>query len=337
MIHQLQIKGFKCFENASFTFGNLTLLAGKNSIGKSTVIQALLAMVQDGNNPFAGPYINIGKVSELKNKYVGSQEIEITIDSCFSKKIFDDMTKSECRGAMPEATSILYLSADRIGVRDTYNTNPDNTDKIGVGCEYAYQYLARHASDNWRENILVYDSDEKLTFSGQVDYWLRRILGYTVRADEIERTDLISVSFTNNKLRENIRPKNVGTGVSYIAEVIIAALSCNPGNVLIIENPEIHLHPSGQSEFILFLAFLAQKGIQIIMETHSDHIYNGIRKCVRMNYIENTKTTIYFFDEAENGGSIPVQIPLNEEGKVLLQKDGLFGQTKKDLDIILGW
>ncbi|MDE7022560.1 MAG: DUF3696 domain-containing protein, partial [Lachnospiraceae bacterium] len=74
-----------------------------------------------------------------------------------------------------------------------------------------------------------------------------------------------------------------------------------------------------------------------IMETHSDHIYNGIRKCVRMNYIENTKTTIYFFDEAENGGSIPVQIPLNEEGKVLLQKDGLFDQTKKDLDIILGW
>ena len=91
MIHQLQIKGFKCFENASFTFGNLTLLAGKNSIGKSTVIQALLAMVQDGNNPFAGPYINIGKVSELKNKYVGSQEIEITIDSCFSKKIFEVM------------------------------------------------------------------------------------------------------------------------------------------------------------------------------------------------------------------------------------------------------
>lgn len=337
MIHRLQVKGFKCFENADFTFSNLTLLAGKNSIGKSTVIQAILAMIQNGNNPFSGPYINIGKVSELKNKYVGSQEIEIIIDSCFFKKIFDDMTEPECHGAMPEETSILYLSADRIGVKDTYDTNPDNSDRIGVSCEYAYQYLARHASDDWSQNILVYDSDEKLTFGGQVDYWLMRILGYTVRAEEIERTDLISVSFTNNKLRDNIRPKNVGTGVSYIAEVIIAALSCKPGNALIIENPEIHLHPSGQSEFILFLAFLAQKGIQIIMETHSDHIYNGVRKCVHMDCIENTKTTIYFFEETENGGSIPVKIPLNEEGKVLLQKDGLFDQTKKDLDIILGW
>ena len=72
MIHRLQIKGFKCFDDADFSFSNLTLLAGKNSMGKSTVIQAILAMIQDGNNPFMGPYINIGKISELKNKYVGS-------------------------------------------------------------------------------------------------------------------------------------------------------------------------------------------------------------------------------------------------------------------------
>lgn len=337
MIHRLQIKGFKCFDDADFSFCNLTLLAGKNSMGKSTVIQAILAMIQDGNNPFAGPYINIGKISELKNKYVGSQEIELIINSNFSKKIFDDKSKIESHGSLSDEIKVMYLSADRIGVRDTYETNSDNPDKIGVRCEYAYQYLAKHASDDWKENILVYDSDDKLTFGGQVDYWLKRILGYTVRAEEIERTDLISVSFTNNRLRDNIRPKNVGTGVSYIAEVIIAALSCKPGDVLIIENPEIHLHPSGQSELILFLAFLAENGIQIIMETHSDHIYNGVRKCIRMDCIENTKTAVYFFDEAENGGSIPVKIPLDENGKVLLQKDGLFDQMKKDLDIILGW
>lgn len=258
MIHRLQIKGFKCFDNADFSFGNLTLLAGKNSMGKSTVIQAILAMIQDGNNPFAGPYINIGKISELKNKYVGSKEIESIINSAFSKKIFDDKSKIESQGKLSEEVTVTYLSADRIGVRDTYETNSDNPDKIGVRCEYAYQYLAKHARDDWKENVLVYD-------------------------------------------------------------------------------PEIHLHPSGQSELILFLAFLAENGIQIIMETHSDHIYNGVRKCICMDCIENTKVAVYFFDEAENGGSIPVKIPLDNEGKVLLQKDGLFDQMKKDLDIILGW
>ena len=73
---------------------------------------------------------------------------------------------------------------------------------------------------------MVYDPQSKLTFGGQVDYWLNEIVGYTIRAEEIDRTELIRVSFNANGLVNNIRPKNVGTGVSYIAEVIIAALSC---------------------------------------------------------------------------------------------------------------
>ena len=88
MINELTIKGLKCFEEAEFHFKNLTLLAGKNSMGKSTVIQALLAMIQKGKNPFRGEYIDIGKISELKNKYVGSKEIEITVN----QKIIRHMT-----------------------------------------------------------------------------------------------------------------------------------------------------------------------------------------------------------------------------------------------------
>ena len=337
MIEQLHINGFKCFDSADFTFGSLTLLAGKNSMGKSTVIQAILAMIQDGSNPFSGSYINIGKVSELKNKYAGNKEIALSVNENYFKRMKDDTSPAECRGDLSWELHIIYLSADRIGVRDTYEMTMDNHDRIGVKCEYAYQYLARHERDSWQGSEFVYDTESKLTFGGQVDYWLERILGYRVRAEEIERTDWIRVSFGNDDLGNDIRPKNVGTGVSYMAEVIIAALSCKSADVLIIENPEIHLHPSGQSEFVFFLAFLAEKGIQIIMETHSDHIYNGVRKCVKMDCIDHTKVAIYFFDQDENGGSIPVKICLDDEGTVLTPRDGLFDQTKKDLDIILGW
>lgn len=191
MIEQLHIKGLKCFDNADFTFGSLTLLAGKNSMGKSTVIQAILAMVQDGGNPFSGSYINIGKVSELKNKYAGSKEIELSVNDTFFKKIKDDASSAECRGDLSWELHIIYLSADRIGVRDTYEMTLDNHDRIGVKCEYAYQYLARHERDSWQGNKFVYDTDSKLTFGGRVDYWLERILGYRVRAEEIEHTDWI--------------------------------------------------------------------------------------------------------------------------------------------------
>ena len=90
MINELTIKGLKCFEEAEFHFKNLTLLAGKNSMGKSTVIQALLAMIQKGKNPFRGEYIDIGKISELKNKYVGSKEIEITVNQKITRHMTDD-------------------------------------------------------------------------------------------------------------------------------------------------------------------------------------------------------------------------------------------------------
>lgn len=57
-------------------------------MGKSTVIQAILAMLQKSRNPFSGPYINIGKVSELKNRYAGSKEIEISVMGIGTKSGF---------------------------------------------------------------------------------------------------------------------------------------------------------------------------------------------------------------------------------------------------------
>ncbi len=336
MISKLNIKGLKCFNDIELTLNNLTLFAGRNSMGKSTVIQAILALVQEGNNPFSGEYINIGKISELKNRYVGSTHIEISVNDSYAKIMKDDSSDVEIIGKK-QNLNIKYLCADRIGVRDTYSKELSNSDDIGVKCEYAYQYLEKHSDDKWEDNILVFNPKSKLTFGGQVDYWLNEIVGYTIRAEEIERTELIRVSFNSDGLVNNIRPKNVGTGVSYIAEIIIAALSCVAGDIVIIENPEIHLHPSGQSKFVSFLAFLAKNGVQVIVETHSDHIYNAVRKCIHNDEIECEDVSIYFFEQMKNGTSEPVFIPINEDGKAKQQRDGFFDQTKKDLEEILGW
>lgn len=97
-----------------------------------------------------------------------------------------------------------------------------------------------------------------------MDYWLERILGYTLKAEEIDRTNLIRVSFGTRELGNEIRPKNVGTGVSYMAEVLIGALSCRSGDVLIIENPEIHLHPSDSQNLCYFYHFWQKKVFRLL-------------------------------------------------------------------------
>lgn len=340
MIQTIHIKGLKCFDDVNVGFRKLNILAGANSIGKSIILQAILALVQsgkDGGKPFCGEYINIGKASELRNKYIGSDVIEIGVNEEYSLTIPDDIFWGKT-GEFPAAElNVRYVSADRVGVRETYEQNIRGGNEIGIRCEYAYDYLAKHDMDPWQDNLMVYDETSKLTFGGQVNYWLEKILGYTVYAEEIERTTLIRVSYGKGDIGNGISPVNVGTGVSYIAEVIISALSCKKGDVLIIENPEIHLHPSAQTEFVLFLTHLAKCGIQIIVETHSDHIFNGVRTSVHKDYIDKEDVSIYFFQKKENGCSEPVLIELNDEGKVLNQKEGLFDQIKKDLDVILGW
>lgn len=339
MINTIRIKGLKCFDDETLHLKNFNILAGKNSVGKSTVIQAILAAAQCNGNyrPFSGKYIDLGTVRDLKNKLVGSEEIVINMNDCYQMTVVSDSNYEYNGDFFTTEHSIRYIAADRVGVKETYQKNISDENQIGINCEYAFDYLAKHGQDNWENNELVYDFNEKLTFGGQVDYWLDKILGYTVRAEEIERTSLIRVSYGQREIGKDISPKNVGTGVSYIAEIIIAALSCKEGDLLIVENPEIHLHPAGQTEFVTFLAFLAQKGIQIILETHSDHIYNGVRKCVHKDYVYKENVAIYFFDRKKNGCSDPIQIQLDDEGKVINPKDGLFDQTKKDLDVILGW
>ncbi len=343
MLNRIRIQGFKCFQEADIEFSNFTLLAGKNSAGKSTVIQAVLALYQNSASSLAGKYMNIGTVSEVKNWIAGSRDIVLEAvyeyegkDYVYSK-LFGEEEEIKKGTEFPDGMNIRYLTADRIGVEDTYEKSLEGKEQIGVRCEYAFYYLAVHQNDRIKEKEFIFDSETKLTLGGQVDYWLERILGYRVSAEEIPGTELIRVAYSNRQLGRKLRPKNVGTGVSYIAEIIIAAFSCQKGDILVIENPEIHLHPSGQAELMEFLTFLAGEGLQVVMETHSDHMFNGLRRCVSSDRISGDKVKIYFFMQDEEKISIPVEIRLDEDGHVRNQQDGLFDQIEKDLDVILGW
>lgn len=343
MVNNIQVSGFKCFDDVKLELANFTLLAGQNSKGKTTVIQSIFAMLQDGANPFRGEYMNIGKPNELQNAIIGSREIKFHMqyeDCGQEKERFKAISKNsaEISGDTDSKMKVIYCSADRIGVQDTYGKYLGDDIIIGKNCEHVFHYLAAHDEEQLEiDTDFIYDTESKLTFGGQVDYWLNKIMGYRIKAREIEKSEFIQVLYADGKIPFEMRAKNVGTGVTYIAEIVIAALSCKAGDLLVVENPEIHLHPSGQAELVKFLAFLAQCGVQIIAETHSDHIYNGIRKSICLDEIDTENVSIYFFTQDERGCSVPIRIPVDSEGKVIEPPEGLFDQVSKDLDVILGW
>ena len=122
---------------------------------------------------------------------------------------------------------------------------------------------------------------------------------------------------------------------------MVAALSSGPDDLLLIENPEVHLHPAGQSAMGAFLALVASAGVQVIIETHSDHVLNGIRRAVKNRTLSHENVALHFFrprDEGRTSGEPQVQSPiLDVEGNLDSWPDGFFDQFDKDMNFFAGW
>lgn len=109
------------------------------------MIQAVLALYQNHVSSLAGKYMNIGAVSEVRNWIAGSKKIFLEASyedqgkEYFYSKFFTDEDQEERRGTVfPDKMNIRYLTADRIGVEDTYAKSLEGKEQIGVRCEYAF-------------------------------------------------------------------------------------------------------------------------------------------------------------------------------------------------------
>lgn len=346
MLTQISIRGFKCFDNVDISLKNLTLLTGVNSSGKSSIIQAILLLMQQkekGLNPLNGKYARLGLIQDVKNCITNPKIIEIEV------KAEEDANKKKCGiqldldgKASSEGLELLekrdfaYLSAERIGAEDVYKQNLTDEYRIGIHGEFAFDYLSKERMNKLREDDFQYDQ-AGANLGNQVDYWLNYITGYTVTAQQITGTEVVKVSYRRGTggSRE-VKPYHVGTGISYVANVIVAALSCKKDSLFIVENPEIHLHPGAQAKLLEFFCFLAVRGLQVIVETHSDHIFNGVRKSIKSNKIAEDKVSVYFLRQDANYLSEPVNIQIDKNGVIRNHVTGLFDQFDDDLDELLG-
>ena len=212
---------------------------------------------------------------------------------------------------------------------------------LGSRGEYAAHFLSHYRDESITDAALKHpDSDATSGLLAQVNAWMQEFSpGVSINVHEIEKTDFVRLSYTfGSGIDESnpYRPTNVGFGLTYSLPIVIACLSTAPGGVILLENPEAHLHPQGQVAMGRLMALTAAAGVQVVVETHSDHVLNGIRIAVKQGILKPEQSLVHFFRRDQASGAAVIDSPaINEQGRLSFWPDGFFDQWDKSLDELL--
>lgn len=361
MITRLTIENFKAFQYAELNLTELNLLTGINGVGKSSVIQALLLLRQSDNTgglSLKGPLIDIGLGRDALNTQADSEEIMLGLsfgndfvlykyasvaNSDFLEGAGHQLKKAALSSALFSTNQFQYLNAERKSPSVIFPASSYQVQQlrsVGKYGEYAVHFLAKYQLEEVKlPSARIVEPNTLIT---QVDAWFGRISAGT-RLTAIDRSDLNVATLTYRFITgENVTPDftpvNVGFGFTYVLPIIVAVLAARPGDLLLIENPESHLHPQGQAQLGSLLACAAADGVQLIVETHSDHLLNGVRVAVKEKNIKPEQVSVYYFErdpDAEEHVTEIIQPTIDADGRLSQQPRGFFDEYARQLDRLL--
>ncbi len=362
-IDSVRIQNFKSLKDVVIDLGDITLLTGVNSCGKSSFIQTLLLLKQNENrinvprNPLVnikGDYLDLGNKRDILFQEAFDENISIEVSSTekigsfvFNNKDLKMIANFPLLG-LEESFNLFnedfqYISTDRISPSITYGLSDENIEKnlIGIQGEYTAHYLAKNKHRQIQIEALKHPDSKTEQLLENVSLWLGDISdGIEVKAkvyEELQNVNL-TYSYTYGETTTNdFTPLNIGFGVTYSLPIIVALLKSKSGDLLIIENPESHLHPAGQSKIAELCAIASANGVQIIIETHSDHFLNGLRVATKKKMIQPEQSQIYYFRKEKNAlETIAVNLRIDENGRINQEwPKGFFDEWDNRLDELL--
>ncbi len=370
MISELQITNFKCFENTSIPFGNLTVLSGVNAAGKSTIIQALLLIRQtiDITKKYRNKLINIKDFKiPLNGNYclqLGSSEDIVNINSSTNETVFSieestgevfsfeyeaeknkhdlSIAIKNVKGTYTKANKNIsinapefhYLNTERIGPRLYHVMAEQDFINCGFRGEHTGYAIAKKGPDLVDERRR-FNSKTAIanTLEKQIEYWMDFIIpGSQIRTAQNNKMNLVGIEVRKiTSGTDFISPHNMGFGMSYVMPIIVSGLIAKCGAIYIVENPEVHLHPSGQSRIGEFLAQIASSGVQVIVETHSEHVINGMRIAALKGVIKPNRIQIDFCYTDADGKTKIEDIILNEYAEIDKWPEGFLDEEQNNL------
>ena len=377
MISRLDLKTFKCFELLRLPLGPLTLLSGTNASGKSSVLQSLVLLHQTmQENEWSsrimlnGSVASLGTTTDVVDQLNGRGDFEIGLRNDDTNYLWtftgdrQDMSlqigKVEVNGDVTcnpdtlhyllpvnvdepvlslakQVRDLTYITAEREGPREVYPLEDQHVvNRVGPRGENAVSVFYRGLYERVADELMV--PDNASTLVRQVEARLVSFFpGCDVEVQQVSNASAVTLGIRTSPSTGFLRPIHCGFGITQVLPIIVAALTIPKGSLLLIENPEVHLHPSGQALMGQFLTDVAHSGIQVILETHSDHVLNGVRRSVKAGSIPAEEVMIHFFRARTPELPQVISPTLNSSGSIDAWPEGFFDQFDKDMDYFAGW
>lgn len=377
MITQIDLHFFKCFELLKLPLADLTLLSGSNASGKSSILQALVILHQTMREHewsirlvLNGNALKMGTVADVVDKVHGRRKFEIALNAdgqnyrwVFSgersemslavdrveiggvvtqspsklQHLFPNSNNAGTSNLAQRLRNLTYLTAERIGPREFYPLEDRQiATVVGPEGEHAVCLLHLGRDEHVQEELAI--EDVPPTRLRQVEARMKIFFpGCGLAVEQVPRVNAVTLGLRTSEDTDFHRPIHVGFGLTQVLPIVVAGLSASKGDILLIENPEVHLHPAGQALMGQFLADVARAGVQVIVETHSDHILNGIRRAVKGLRLEPDQVALHFFKPRKEDEAQAISPQIDKSGNIDVWPDGFFDQFDKDMNHFAGW
>ncbi|GAA3811228.1 DUF3696 domain-containing protein [Streptomyces phyllanthi] len=373
MITRLTLVNFKAFRRLELSLGALTLLTGLNSSGKSSVLQALALLRQsfgpdrpmvhgEGSLLLNGELVEMGTARDVLHDDFGPVDELLATDAPavgfvvevdephhyiarYDLQQPDEDVMEVYFPGFPRWLDLpfQYLHADRITPAVTYPRSRQiaiDRGFLGVRGEHTVNYLRHNSEQEVPDGPLRHPDATSPQLLDQTVAWMQELCpGVNLQATAIEGTDSVRLSYgfggtAGINATRRRRPTNVGFGLTYALPIVVACLTATPESLILLENPEAHLHPKGQSRMAALISAAAATGAQMVVETHSDHVLNGVRIAVKQGALAADDAVIHFF--RGNGSGAEVISPrVDKDGMLAQWPEGFFDEWENSLDKLL--
>ena len=373
MLEMLTLNNFKAFLKQEILLRPLTLLTGLNGMGKSSALQSLLllrqsyqqrvlALSEGAGLVLNGELVQLGTGRDVLFDNAEEDEIRFTLktDGKEARWRFAYDRQADVLRHVPErgvgpsiyASNLFtdnfhYLEAERVGPRSSFEMADfavREHKQMGTKGQFAVHFLNQYRSKEVLQE-LFHPNGRSSSLIDQVTAWMGDVSpGTVIQARPYGEMDLMHLSFgferpdTAGDVRY-YRSTNVGFGLTYTLPVLVALLSSAAGALVLLENPEAHLHPRGQFQVGELIARAASAGIQVIVETHSDHILNGIRVAVKRGLTKPEDVALHFFqrpaNDSELSGIRVVSPQIDSDGRLDVWPEDFFDEYGKSMRNLL--